>query len=237
MQIIRKIEVFGDSILKGVQLNRQQRYCVDNHIDTDLLSRRFGLKITNRSKMGCTVIKGAEHIERFLRGEPDCRAIVMDFGGNDCDFNWEKIAADPDGDYEPHTPLALFEDTYHRLIEKLKLCGIVPILTNLPPLEPQQFFDWFCRNLNKANVLKWMGGSITTIYRFQESYSRAVERIARSAAAPLADLRGAFLCHRRIDGYLCEDGIHPNTDGQGIITSAFMEFADALLPRCSSAPA
>jgi lysophospholipase L1-like esterase len=56
-----------------------------------------------------------------------------------------------------------------------------------------------------------------------------VERIALAASVPLADLRGAFLQHRRIDGYLCEDGIHPNTKGQAVITSAFAEFAEKLL--------
>ncbi|MDR0819651.1 MAG: SGNH/GDSL hydrolase family protein [Oscillospiraceae bacterium] len=231
MEIIRKIEVFGDSILKGIQLNQKKRYCVDNNIDIEMLNDRFGLEINNRSKMGCTITKGASMIERYLEGEPDCSAIVMDFGGNDCDFNWEQIAENPDGEFEPHTPLGLFEDTYNKLIERLKSFGITPILTTLPPLDPQQFFDWFCKSLNKENVTKWLGGSITTIYRFQESYSRTVERIARSAGTPLVDLRGAFLRHRRIDSYLCEDGTHPNTNGQRIITSAFAEFAESIIPR------
>ena len=35
-----------------------------------------------------------------------------------------------------------------------------------------------------------------------------------------------FLKERRIEHLLCEDGVHPNTEGQRVITQAFLEFAD-----------
>jgi lysophospholipase L1-like esterase len=225
MGIIRKIEVFGDSILKGVQLNNEQRYCVDNHIDTEMLSRRFSLEISNRSRMGCTVTKVAALIERFIQGNTDCAAVVMDLGGNDCDFNWKEISDHPEVPHEPHTPVEHFEEAYHKIISKLKERGIVPILTTLPPLDPQRFFDWWCAKLNKDAILDWLG-SIQAIYRFQENYSRIVERIADTASVPIVDIRGAFLRNRKIEHLLCDDGTHPNTEGQRVITEAFLEFGE-----------
>jgi lysophospholipase L1-like esterase len=74
--------------------------------------------------------------------------------------------------------------------------------------------------------LKWLG-SVNTIYRYQEYYSRAVEQLSAATGALLVDLRGAFLELRRIDRLLCEDGTHPNTEGQKIIMSAFSSFASA----------
>ena len=226
MNFIRKIEVFGDSILKGIQVSRKdKRYVVDNNIDVELLGRKFSLEINNRSRFGCTVTKCAALIDRFLQGSPDCRAVVMDLGGNDCDFAWDKISASPDAEHEPKTPVALFEETYRAVIAKLRARGITPILTTLPPIDPQRYFEWFSRGLNAENILRWLG-DITSIYRFQEMYSRAAERIARITSAPLVDLRGAFLRHRRIENLLCEDGVHPSTEGQAVITSAFVKFAE-----------
>jgi len=114
------------------------------------------------------------------------------------------------------------------MIDLLKKKGIQPILTTLPPIDPQRFFDWFCNGLNKENVLKFLG-SINTIYRHQETYSRAVEKIAKDTNCLLVDLRGAFLGKRRVENLLCEDGIHPNTEGQKVITQAFSEFANLAL--------
>jgi len=226
MEILKKIEVFGDSVLKGIQLKNGSKYCVDNNIDTELLSEKFGLSITNHSKMGCTITKGAELIKRFFgveREQP--KGMIMNYGGNDCDFNWAEISENPDASHVPHTPLAVFEETYRKIISTLKESGIVPVLCTLPPLEPQKYFDWFTRGLNGANILAWLGGSVSTIYRYQENYSKMVEKISLSEKVPIVDLRGEFLAHRRIDEFFCEDGIHPNTKGQGLITEAFMKFA------------
>ena len=225
----RKIEVFGDSILKGIQLNSEnKKYVIDNNIDVEMISKKHDIEIVNCSKFGCTIGKGKVLLEKSLEKGMVCDAIVMEFGGNDCDFNWKDVAENPDKDHVPHTPLDIFIKTYSEMIDLLKKKGIQPILTTLPPIDPQRFFDWFCNGLNKENVLKWLG-SINTIYRHQETYSRAVEKIAKDSNCLLVDLRGAFLGKRRVENLLCEDGIHPNTEGQKVITQAFSEFANLAL--------
>ena len=226
MDIVKKIIVYGDSILKGVQINKEnKRYFVDNNIDTDAIGEKFDLNIENLSKFGCTLPKGSKLIEKALENGLNCDALIMDFGGNDCDFNWKEVSDNPDKDHQPHTPLDIFIKTYKDIIAKLKDAGILPILTNLPPIEPHKYFNWFTSNgLNKENIMKWLG-NVSTIYRYQENYSRSVEKIAVETDCPLVDLRGAFLKHRRIDDYLCEDGIHPNTAGQKLIEDAFSAFA------------
>ena len=224
MKVIRKIEVFGDSILKGIQVNSlNKRYHVNNNIDTDMLSKKFSLKIINRSKLGHTVTKGKAAVDKFLDESPDCAAILMDYGGNDCDFDWKSISANPDAEYEPNTPINVFEKVYTGIVEKIKNKGIRPVVTNLPPIEPQRYFEWFCKGLNRENILRWLDG-ISAIYRHQELYSRVVEEVARSTGALLVDLRGAFLKERHMGRFICEDGIHPNTEGQRLITQEFAKF-------------
>jgi len=229
MDIIKNIEVFGDSIFKGVQLNpANNRYHVDNQIGIDDISEKYDVSIDNFSKFGNTIGKGYEAIQKRLGSGKFCDMMIMDFGGNDCDFDWKAVAEAPDAEHQPHTPLDVFTETYYKIIGLLKDNGIVPVLTTLPPLAPQKFFDWFCGGLNKVNVMKWLV-DVDAIYRFQENYSRTVEKIARTANVPLVDLRGAFLRNLHADRLLCEDGIHPNTEGQKTITAAFMEFAENVM--------
>ena len=224
----RNVEIFGDSILRGVQLDDEnKRYHVDNNIDVNMLEKKFLLNISNFSKFGCTISKAFTLIERrFKSGESQCDAIVLNLGGNDCDFDWKAISENPDDEHQPNTPLDAFSDTYKKIIEYLKAKGIRPIMTTLPPLDAQKFFDWFCAGLDKsANILKWLG-TVEAIYRWQENYSRTIEKIAEETGTLLVDLRGAFLKHRKLEHLLCADGTHPNTAGQRVITQGFLEFIE-----------
>jgi len=228
MELQRNVDVFGDSILKGVQLDDDDKhYHVDNNIDVAMLEKKFLLNISNFSKFGCTISKAFALIEkRFKNGDLNCDAIVLNLGGNDCDFDWKAVSERPDEDHQPNTPLDVFTDTYKKMIEYLKEKGIRPILTTLPPLDAQRFFNWFCGNLEKkANVLEWLGG-VEAIYRWHENYSRTIEKIAEETGTLLVDLRGAFLKHRRLEKLLCADGTHPNTEGQRVITQGFLEFIE-----------
>ncbi|HKM34145.1 MAG TPA: SGNH/GDSL hydrolase family protein, partial [Lachnospiraceae bacterium] len=220
---------YGDSILKGIQINPiNKKYHINNNIDLEMLSEKYFMQIKNYSSFGCTVTKGRNLLKRMLEKNITCDAIVMDYGGNDCDYNWKAISDDPEGDHSPNTPIDLFMETYCDIIDTLKKKDIMPILTTLPPLEPQKFFDWFCRDFNKKNILMWLG-EVKNIYYHQENYSKAIEKIALEKQVPLVDLRGEFLKLGNVNALLCEDGTHPNTLGQKVIASSFNNFANGFL--------
>ena len=219
-----KVQILGDSILQGVQVNPDnKKYYIKNDIDFNMLCDRYHFTLKNDAKFGCTVTKGARILKKLLDTGLNCNAVIMDFGGNDCDLSWKSISENPSGEFSPKTPIKDFIEQYSEIIHTLKGRGITPILCNLPPLEPQRFFDWWCRDLNKANVMQWLG-SITTIYSHQESYSHAVEQLAQKENVPLIDIRGAFLQHRKLGELICEDGTHPNSKGQKVITQAIESF-------------
>lgn len=222
---MRRILLLGDSILKGIQVSLgSRRYQVENHVDLDGIASRYGLSIENGSRFGCTVEKGRQLIFRALEKGTAGDAIVMDFGGNDSDFDWAAVAADPTGEHLPHTPLPVFVEVYRDILTTLSAHRVSSVVTTLPPVMGERYLDWICRDgLSKENILCWLG-SAETIYRYQEAYSRAVEGLARETGTPLVDLRGAFLAHRRIETLYCEDGIHPNTDGQMLIANTFEQY-------------
>lgn len=225
----RQIQLLGDSILKGIQVDPVSgKYVVCNEMGIPALETEFGLTVRNQSHFGATCLKGARLLERLLSRGIACDAVVMDFGGNDCDYVWPEIAMDPAGDHRPHVPLAEFVERYRAMVRTLVAAGIRPILTTLPPLEPRRFFNWWCRDLDQSAVARWLG-DVETIYTHQERYSQAVERLAREEGAALVDLRGAFLARGNVGGLLCEDGTHPNSAGQALIGGAFRDFAGELV--------
>lgn len=235
MEQQKQVLVLGDSILKGIQVDPEtKKYVTRNNIDVSALETRFGLQVRNDSHFGATVEKGKRLLDRLLNRQMGCDYLVMDFGGNDCNLRWDEVAAEPTGEHLPSVPLAEFVERYREMVRTVKAAGIKPILTTLPPLVPQRFFNWWCRGLDQGAVMSWLG-DVNNIYAWQENYSRSVERLAASEGVHLVDLRGAFLDHGHIEELMCEDGTHPNSAGQALITKAFRSFAEEReLCRCGA---
>ena len=224
-----KIEVVGDSILKGVQLDEStDRYVLNNNIDTAYLEKKYNLKINNRSAFGCTVTKGIKTVARVLGAEKPCDALVVNFGGNDCDFYWKEISDNPDGEHLPHTPKEQFRKIYTEMIQMIKERGITPVAVTLPPLDSDMFFERFCGGLDTQNVMKWLKRR-SIIFEHHAEYSHTVECVAKEFDVPVVDIRSAFLAEGHYSRFLCRDGTHPNTDGQRIITRTFDAFAQRYL--------
>lgn len=224
MERLQSVLMLGDSILKGVQVDpATKKYITKNDMGQEALAADFALKMQNQSHFGATCVKGGRLLERILARQPGYDAVVMDFGGNDCDYAWAEIAADPAGDHVPHVPLAEFVERYRTMVRQIREAGMEPVLTTLPPLIPQRFFDWWCGGLDGDAIRGWMG-DVCNIYAHQERYSHAVEEVAKSEGAALVDIRRAFLENGRIDSLMCEDGTHPNSAGQALIGQALREF-------------
>ena len=224
MEQCRQVTLLGDSILKGIQVDLgSRRYHSQNEMNVGALESEFQLSVRNDAHFGATVRKGSRLLDRILERKLPCDLLVMDFGGNDCDFRWKEIAENPDGEHQPNVPLPEFVEQYREMIRRIRSHGIRPILTNLPPLDSGRFFNWWCGDLDREAVLRWLG-DVGNIYAWQERYSRAVERLAREENVELVDVRGAFLDHGHLEQVLCADGTHPNTAGQGLITRAFQDY-------------
>jgi lysophospholipase L1-like esterase len=148
---------------------------------------------------------------------PGKNGVILEFGGNDCDFNWAKISEDPQGDHTCNTPIELFKRTYRELIERVSSAGPRPILMNLPPIDPDKYFHSISRGLSTENILCFLG-DVDRIYRWQEYYSLNVAVLAAEYGVPLIDVRGAFLQRKDCFDLLCEDGIHPNESGHAFIS-------------------
>lgn len=221
-----EVAVFGDSILRGVLLDSDAKkyyFISDKHFKD--FENRFSLKLLNRSSFGCVIEKGYKKIRSMLAGNPSCTAVVLEYGGNDCDFNWEEVVNEPERIHIPKTPLDVFKDTYRKIIVDLKDRGIKPICMSLPPIDGEKYFNWITRNgLCKETLLKWLGDT-QTISRHQELYSLAATEVALEEGTAFIDIRSAFLRRRDYRSLICQDGIHPNEDGHKLISEVCSDFA------------
>jgi lysophospholipase L1-like esterase len=225
-KLIKNISLWGDSIMKGIVFNNlRNRYETLKSTAASQCAQLLGLDIRNNARFGCTITKGARLFTQAIERGLDCDIVVIEFGGNDCDYKWAEVSANPRLPHTPNTPIKLFCQTYREMIRVIRARTIEPILLNLPPLDAQRYFDWIVRlgGLNAANILSYLG-SIETIYRVQERYSLAVTRIASQLKCDYIDLREAFLAHSNYIDLLCEDGIHPNANGQAVISQAVVDY-------------
>jgi lysophospholipase L1-like esterase len=149
--------------------------------------------------------------------------VIIEYGGNDCDFNWSDIANDPEKMHQPKTTLDNFKKSLQEIVDMFKSLDITPILMNLPPLEPERYFEWISRGLSRENILKWLG-DVAKIYRWQEAYNSALEWVARQNSCKLINVRESFLTSYDYISNFCIDGIHPNEKGQKRILEAMLAF-------------
>ena len=221
-----KLCVLGDSILKGIPLEKDtNKYIVGTNLNFGLIADRAGLKLENHSKFGCTVTKAWEFVKKkFSNNTPAPEVIFMDFGGNDCDFKWNEINDTPLAVHDPNTDISTFIGTYESMLDGFIAKGTKPVITTLIPVQSEKYFNWFCKSMNlaKDKVMSWLG-DIERIAHFQQVYSDAIKGIAAGREIPLIDLRAAFQAEKDQD-LMCEDGIHPNENGQKLIYDCFDMF-------------
>ncbi|NLV86840.1 MAG: SGNH/GDSL hydrolase family protein [Clostridiales bacterium] len=216
---MKKICLFGDSISKGIVVDSlHNRYMTTKHSFANIISAGTStFDLANYSMLGCTINKGKSLIQRHKKTVEGCDVMVLEYGGNDSDHNWEEISLNPDYQHKAKTPIEDFAICYQEIIEQLSRMDKKILMLNLPPIDENKYLDWFSRGLDKDNILKWLGGSADYIYEFHESYNNKVCSIAAENGIRLIDIRSAFLELGNYSDCLCEDGIHPNEKGHDLI--------------------
>ena len=71
----KQVQIYGDSVMRGVILGEDNRYCFSRGGKIDAFMQEFPVDIQNKSSFGCTVTKGCQLLEKGLKKQetsPSC---------------------------------------------------------------------------------------------------------------------------------------------------------------------
>ena len=220
------IAALGDSLTRGVVLNSENRYSVLKGSFIDIISEKLNLSIKNYAKFGCTIGFGHNVIDRHSSDISATDVTILEFGGNDCDFDWRGIADNPTSEHTPKTILDSFKVQFLSLIERVRTLGSKPIILSLPPIDSNAYFSFISRFMNeeqRANIVRWLGGDIDIITRWHETYNKALFEISESTGTPIIDITSPFENYNGdMMALMCSDGIHPNAQGHELIAGSIV---------------
>lgn len=220
------IAALGDSLTRGVVLNSENRYSVLKGSFIDIISEKLNLSIKNYAKFGCTIGFGHNVIDRHSSDISATDVTFLEFGGNDCDFDWRGIADNPTSEHTPKTILDSFKVQFLSLIERVRNLGSKPIILSLPPIDSNAYFSFIIRFMNeeqRANIIRWLGGDIDIITRWHETYNKALFEISESTGTPIIDITSPFENYNGdMMALMCSDGIHPNAQGHELIAGSIV---------------
>lgn len=219
-----KLIAFGDSVMKGVVYDGNTHHVLNQNF-ISLWSDAHNTALANHAKMGNTIsdvkLMFSKRKEYLRKGD----TVLLECGGNDCDFDWDEIAKNPEIQHLPHTEMSVFVREYKSLLAELQKMGTKIVLFSLPPLDSQYYFDYLSRKMTSVmrnNVLEWLNGDVNFISKWHEQYNIAVFKIAKEMNVPIIDITSCFLSTSSARSYICKDGIHPNEKGHLLIFNAIL---------------
>lgn len=227
---LKNVCAFGDSVMKGIVVDNENspeggiKYKISNKGFAARCRDRLDIEVENFARFGGVVSHGKKLLGRYVDKIRKSDFVLFEYGGNDCDYNWSNIAASPDEEHLPNTPIPQFVNEYSSLIDDVKALGSNPVLLSLPVLDPVRFFKHVTKGINAENVLRWLGGSVLAIDRWHERYNMEIFRLGTQKKVPVIDITSVFLEKKNFSDYICEDGIHPNEHGHALIESAIIDY-------------
>ncbi len=216
--------VWGDSVARGVVYDEERRrYSISPKAAVKYFENEGGVPLTNRARMGMTSVDGMAQIKEDLSRGMTADTALIGFGGNDSDFDWQSISDAPEQEHLPKTSLAEYERSLRGMIRAIRDKGMKIIMTNLPPVIAERYFDFISGGgRSPENILRWLGTK-ERISSFHHQYSVVAERVAKNEGCIFVDLHSAFCARQNLSELYCADGIHPNDVGQQLIARAVGE--------------
>jgi len=209
---MKGIVLFGDSVFFGVGASSRELGC------GKLLKKMISVPVIIKGKSLDTSRDALLKLKKnTIIDYNNAEYIIIMFGNNDCRLI---------GINKPQTCLDEFRDNLRQIIEEIRKNKVVPILTNLQPIDNERIM----RNMNETQlfyVLATQSLTEDTPYTWQKKYSDVCESVAVSEQVKLIDIRTPLCSHR--EKYIAADGLHPNDLGHKVISVAISNFYKSLV--------
>ena len=215
-----EIDLFGNSVAQGIVMDANGQYRV-TRVGCVRLLKRKGFPIQNYAVHGYTVLQGLDSFESMTI-EPGSWCVIQ-FGGNDCDLDWDAVSEHPDVFHDGRVPLPDFKNSLIRFVRKARDRELKPVLVTPLAMISYRYCQWVSQGRNAAAILHYLRDDPESIGRWQEKYADAVREAAASEGCPLIDLRAELIKRLDYPSLFCSDGIHPNENGHAVIADIVMK--------------
>jgi len=212
---IKKISVYGDSILKGAVTGTDSGHLFDIIEESSLViaCRNLGIELNNQSVFGSIVSKTQRRLNKDLEKGNLSDIAILESGGNDCDYDWTAVSSSPDETHFPRTSLEDFISKMGEMVKSLRDAKVTPVVMTMPPLVADRWFTHICNGQNKDAILKVCIGDENRPYLNHERYNAALVHFCIENNVQWIDMRKAMLDAPDYRSLMCLDGIHPNEEG------------------------
>ena len=217
---MNEIYLYGDSAAQGIVLDEIGNYRI-TRLGCVRLMKRQGYPFLNYAVHGYTVYQGLESFRNTITDPGNI--CVIEFGGNDCDLDWNAVSLDPYHFHDGKTPLKEFKEALTQFVREARDRGQEPVLVTPHPLLSSRYYRLISKERDAEKILKYLRDDPESISRWQERYALAVRDISEACNCRLADVRAWMLEDLDYPSLICEDGIHPNEAGHAFIARQAMK--------------
>ncbi|KAB7671122.1 SGNH/GDSL hydrolase family protein [Bacillus sp. B1-b2] len=210
-----KIICFGDSLTRGVTyVKGRVRILKENYpalLERKLLSSYSeDLVILNKGVFNDNSHLLIKRLEKdVISHKPDY--VLINIGGNDCNFNWPEVVKDPNNSHMPIVSIHDYLANVRKIITTLKEFNIKPVIITLPPLNPVKYYK-FLASQNGTSISHWIC-SCGGIEYWHSLYNTHLNSLIKELHLECIDIREGLMKVVDYQELFSEDGIHLNQQG------------------------
>lgn len=231
----KRIAVFGDSILKGAVTGYSDHlFDILPENSLTLAQKVLGFELFNDSVFGSVISKSQRRLNKFFEKGEKADIVIIESGGNDCDYDWAQVAANPKNpEIKPRTTLEDYKCILSEMVQAAKSNGALPVVMTTPSLVADRWYNHITRTLDengKSNVDSFLGENpIDKLSKNHEVYNLNLMEYCFKNGIFMIDMRKAFLETPDYRTLMCQDGIHPNQDGYKFMSGIWEKELKAVL--------
>ena len=101
-------------------LYENSTYKISQNRFSNICEDILGVSIENKARFGSTISIGKNIIFKNIEliKEIKSKYVIMEFWGNDCDYNWREISGNPDKGHYSKSSITEFIEIYSYLIDE-----------------------------------------------------------------------------------------------------------------------
>lgn len=227
---MKTIYIFGDSLLRAVMPDAQGLYHSTGSIGFDELEKKYQVVIKNYAMPTFTVKQGWAWMQKNMEAAeitPDL--VILEFGGNDCDYRWRELR---DSDIRPdnvhRTPIDEFAATYREMLDYLADKGIETAITICPQFPAEVYLNHLMQSGIPEQLIKSYVKSPDALVQDYKEYKKVTLALAEERHLAVINMEKTFAFLPNLEDYYSADGLHPNEKGYRLIHDTFAQFFDKL---------